>query len=40
MDDFRKKKILGKFWFDIPIKNASTIDEVKNLEKLLLKVGF
>ena len=38
MDDFRKKKdTAGKFWFDIPIKNASTMDEVKNLEKITFK---
>ena len=38
MDDFRKKKDSeGKFWFDIPIKNASTMDEVKNLEKIIFK---
>lgn len=38
MDGFRKKKDSeGKFWFDIPIKNASTSDEVKNLEKYIFK---
>ncbi len=38
MDDFRKRKdSVGKFWFDIPIKNASTIDEVIDLEKITFK---
>ena len=38
MDDFRKKKDTEeKFWFDIPIKNASRITEVKNLEKITFK---
>lgn len=38
MEDYRKKKDAeDKFWFDIPIKNASTTDEVKSLEKITFK---